>query len=720
MKNIPKSISPLGQKSRILAFAINSIVAWLIYFLATGQLSPIGTDAGIWVLAVIAYWLLVLVTVPFFNPPKDSLATAISVLLLLTPINLAVVQNFSSILVGLRTTTLALAVAVALFALLAILLHPQKTFWQKMFYELSEKLGRGEVLFTPIVIISALGFYQGQIEWALLILGFWVLMVAVRPVELFLRIVIYFHKLATGKVILTEAVGSIQRIDDPNVIRVRLFDLNKDWKSGRLYVAHLSNDKKFLVLPLFTQVQDEDTSGTGLLCNEYTAPFHTTPGNVYTLDASDDLVNEQLMFVGSEQAGGVVTGIIHEGSSIANIKFQVVDGSNLEEGKIVSTILRDKRVYYQILDANTEEEQFQQNPLGMHIVSASQLGFYDVQSGFKKFPWLPRMNQPVFLVTENEAPEPVLKDDEFVVGNVPSTSFAVPAKLGELIEYHTAILGKTGTAKTELAFDIIRQALARNTKIFCVDFTAEYRPRLKDCEPELIDFDKDDQRRLEKLLFAIDAKGFKADSEKQEMDKLLREKIRPAIKTKIVEFLEKKGSSLGIFELAEITNTRTTLRITEIYLSEIMNWARDNRKKRRVLIVLEEAHTIVPEAFGSFDANTKWVVERIGQIALQGRKYGVGLLLISQRTALVSKTVLSQCHTYFTHELIDKTSLDYLAGIFSTEHIKAIPNLRFLNLIAYGAGVKSEHPILIERKYDEKKKTASDALNVKDDEEEKA
>ena len=48
------------------------------------------------------------------------------------------------------------------------------------------------------------------------------------------------------------------------------------------------------------------------------------------------------------------------------------------------------------------------------------------------------------------------------------------------------------------------------------------------------------------------------------------------------------------------------------------------------MLVLEEAHTIVPETFGAgFDYDTQWVVSRIGQIALQGRKYGVGLLVIS-------------------------------------------------------------------------------------------
>jgi hypothetical protein len=95
-----------------------------------------------------------------------------------------------------------------------------------------------------------------------------------------------------------------------------------------------------------------------------------------------------------------------------------------------------------------------------------------------------------------------------------------------------------------------------------------------------------------------------------------------------------------------------------------MAWARKHRQARKVLIVLEEAHTIIPETFSSgFDGDTQWVVSRIGQIALQGRKYGVGLLVISQRTALVSKTILSQCNTFLTHSLIDQTSLTFLESV---------------------------------------------------------
>jgi len=715
-RNNGKSINPLRQKSRIVVFAVNLFLAWFLFFLSTGLVSPLGTSAGLWVLAAAAYWLLVLVTTPFFNPPKDSLATAISVLLLLIPVSLPATSPYFGTLQALSYFTIGLSVLVGLFALIAIFNQGRGTYLSSISYQLSEKLGRGEILFTPIVVISALGFYEGNLEWALMVMGFWVVMVVSRPVELVIQLFHYAKSLLSGEAVVVRAIGSIQRIDDPNIVRVTLFDGQSEWTSGKVFIAHLPNGERRYVLPLFPQVQNEETMGTGLLCAKVTVlPFKTSVGRVYEY-VEDGLAAKLLTEVGNESGDGEIAGIVCEGSKIGSIKFQVIHGKQLEKGKIVCATVRGKKVYYQLLDADTKEEHFQQNPLGMHVAYAAQLGFYDPAEGFKKFPWLPEMNQPVFLVSADSTVEPVLKANEFVIGKVPSTGFQVPVVLDDLIEYHTAILGKTGTAKTELAFDIIREALKRNTKVFCVDFTGEYKTRLEDCSPEIIDVDSADQKKLETLLFAIDAKGFKADAEQAEVKKLLGEKIKPEIVAKIEAFLKENKSSLGIFQLAEITNTRTTLRLTELYLSAIMNWAREHRKKRKILIVLEEAHTIVPEAYGTFDSNTKWVVERIGQIALQGRKYGVGLMLISQRTALVSKTVLSQCHTYFTHELIDKTSLEYLNGILSLEYVQAIPTLRFLEVIAYGKGVKSEHPVLLKREFSQAKKDASDALNERDEE----
>jgi len=50
----------------------------------------------------------------------------------------------------------------------------------------------------------------------------------------------------------------------------------------------------------------------------------------------------------------------------------------------------------------------------------------------------------------------------------------------DFLDYHTAILGVTGSGKTELAFDLIRHVLSRGAKVVCVDLTARYEERLQD------------------------------------------------------------------------------------------------------------------------------------------------------------------------------------------------------------------------------------------------
>lgn len=703
-------IEPLSQGWRIIALGINILIALAIFWLATGTVMPTGSGASVWFLAASAYWLLVLVAAPFFVPPRDSLSTAIAVILLLAPLDFSTVEHYRSELVFFNLLTVILAIAVATAALVAI--FQQNTSIGKIAYRLSSVLGKGEVLFTPAVIISILGFYQGQWGWMCLILAFWTYALAIRPVELGIQISRYLKGMKE-ELQPTALAGTIVRVDDPDIVRVVLTKDGSSWEPDRVHVAQLPNGKATYVLPLFTQLQNDEMVGTGLCCpiNDAEVP-KMDAGSVYTLEVKG-LAEELGNSLSGDGEVSKIVGIVVEGSSISAVKFQVVSHVELEEGMVVFSYIRGKKVYYQILDANTNEENFQQSPLGVHIVSASQLGCYSAEAGFQKFPWLPSMNQPLFLASTDKEEEQELGDNEFMIGRVPCTPFGVPVVLDDLIEYHTAVLGITGTGKTELTLDIIRNALARDAKVFCVDFTGEYKARLADQNPQTIGLTIAQGSDLEKHLFAVETGEYGAKAEKAALKTFL-DAVQPQVTEQISDFLTDPDNHLGIFELAEITNTKATLRTTEMYLSAIMDWAKQHRKAEKILIVLEEAHTIIPEAYGSgFDAETQWVVGRIGQIALQGRKYGVGLLLISQRTALVSKTVLSQCNTYFTHALVDKTSLEYLSGVYSQEHIKAIPNLRFLEFIAQGKGVKSDRPLLARREFDVAKEKASKALDAK-------
>nr|WP_254870211.1 DUF87 domain-containing protein [Celeribacter sp. HF31] len=322
------------------------------------------------------------------------------------------------------------------------------------------------------------------------------------------------------------------------------------------------------------------------------------------------------------------------------------------------------------------------------------------------------MNTPIFSASSRSFDVPIVGDREVEIGKVPSTNISAVARLDDLVEYHTAVLGVTGTGKTEMALDIVREAVANKTKVFCVDFTGDYAARLSELGPIFPSPTDTQSKWLEDQLFEVATGKFGAPEEKKVLQKGV-DKISSAAEEQINDFLKSEENYLAIFELAEITNTKATLRLTELYLSTIMRWAQANRRARQILIVLEEAHTILPEVFGSgFDSDTQYVVSRIGQIALQGRKYRVGLMVISQRTALVSKTILSQCNTFLTHSLIDQTSLSFLESVYSSQHARLIPNLGRFEFLASGKAIKAERPIVLRRDFDQAKEDASKAVNA--------
>ena len=91
---------------------------------------------------------------------------------------------------------------------------------------------------------------------------------------------------------------------------------------------------------------------------------------------------------------------------------------------------------------------------------------------------------------------------------------------------------------------------------------------------------------------------FLAAKEKRAL-KEFADRLRAEIVSNLTSFLLSPDTDkkLGIITLSEISNTRATIFITEIYLTCLLNFAKANPGKcPRVLLVVEEAHTVMPEA----------------------------------------------------------------------------------------------------------------------------
>lgn len=102
-----------------------------------------------------------------------------------------------------------------------------------------------------------------------------------------------------------------------------------------------------------------------------------------------------------------------------------------------------------------------------------------------------------------------------------------------------------------------------------------------------------------------------------------------------------------------------------------------NRAKRhtdfRVLVVAEEAQNFLS---GGGRANRAAIA--LERLAREGRKFGVGLLLISQRPAGLQTDVVAQCNTQIIFRLVNPNDLKYIestAEAASAELLSMLPKL---------------------------------------------
>lgn len=79
-----------------------------------------------------------------------------------------------------------------------------------------------------------------------------------------------------------------------------------------------------------------------------------------------------------------------------------------------------------------------------------------------------------------------------------------------------------------------------------------------------------------------------------------------------------------------------------------------------VLLVCEEAHRYVPN---KGEAQYEAAQNAIRRIAKEGRKYGVGLLLVSQRPSEVEATVLSQCNSWIVLRITNESDREHVRSI---------------------------------------------------------
>lgn len=108
-------------------------------------------------------------------------------------------------------------------------------------------------------------------------------------------------------------------------------------------------------------------------------------------------------------------------------------------------------------------------------------------------------------------------------------------------------------------------------------------------------------------------------------------------------------------------------------------------KEQPLLIVLEEAHNYLRAGEDSISSKA------VQSISKEGRKYGVGLLLVTQRPSELDETVLSQCGTIVALRMNNSKDRGHIRSAIQDElqtMIDLLPSLRTGEAIISGEGVK--------------------------------
>lgn len=108
-----------------------------------------------------------------------------------------------------------------------------------------------------------------------------------------------------------------------------------------------------------------------------------------------------------------------------------------------------------------------------------------------------------------------------------------------------------------------------------------------------------------------------------------------------------------------------------------------------VVMVLEEAQNYIPERTPAEESIARAVFERI---AREGRKYGLGLVVASQRPSELSRTVLSQCSSFIVHRLQNPEDLRYfkevVPGVYGAL-LDQLPSLAARCALVFGEFVRA-------------------------------
>ena len=675
----------------------------------------------------LALILSVYITEPYFSKPVDVITRWVAIFLFLVGLN-------SKDCLSLYQYWLIACAVFTGIALLLIFLHGFKKFekQQRIAIDFICKISRPEIVFTLLYFDIVISFFRFKPTEYPVLIGFGFLLAVNKPIVWVVNLISALFKNISSKTDATKFLGQIIGHESTDLYKVELASDNpfrqKELKGNLVYLENITNGvagivlterillgKKWIeVLSLRDESQNLISFNIkSLLPLTGEKSIFSKTNAVYLLDVTilDEEVKTSIQSNPVNAKFKRLIGTVWEGSTINKIRFNKLFTDELQkergigEGSIIQTEIANEEVLYQIIDAKTDEENLEfKDTHGFTVGTAQKLGKYIPNvNELNTVKWLPEIYTPIFLLD----PLDIEYDSKKFIGKLPNTNYGIPIKNPhELVTHNTAILGILGIGKSCLTFELLQKLIEKTAvKIFCIDLTNQYSKELpKYIAPALIQVDF-----VAEILAALKAGNANGNADNpaswgnetlyrttitSEIDTFLASDRRVLTINPDLHNVSKAGSQFKISHKVDLTPAEKVRYISERLIVKASSLG--ETADARFLIVFEEAHSLVPEWNSIANEGDKTATNGTAKVILQGRKYGLGSLVITQRTANISKSILNQCNTIFAMRVFDDTGKQFLENYIGSDYSNLLPTLEERHCVAIGKALKLKQPVILE------------------------
>lgn len=308
--------------------------------------------------------------------------------------------------------------------------------------------------------------------------------------------------------------------------------------------------------------------------------------------------------------------------------------------------------------------------------------------------------------------------NESSTSSTPTEQLKLPYWLMSSDEFRSLVIGKTefeATSQTNVIYQAITYARLLNAGLIenvgddPFGEANDHVAKANVTEEQILNFDRDKPIPflLSEFIKHVDkVQGRKAgkvdnltpsDSNRQKIESILKKlkvlrsnpqlgflleefsSSSPTFETVLGQFVgESSDKNLRIVDISGLPNEVAgplTALIARLLFQYKLWQTREEREKDPMLFICEEAHRYVPN---HGEAQYKEAQEAVRRIAKEGRKYGVGLMLVSQRPSDVEATVLSQCNSWIILRLTNSNDQEHVSKFLPDSLVgltKMLPSL---------------------------------------------